>query len=73
MKKLTLNKNKVITCLVLLCLILVQCSKDSINTLDLESKIQKQQKISEATIVKWMETNLAAQALSLDWKNARKM
>jgi hypothetical protein len=71
MKKLTLNKNKVITCLVLLCLILVKCRKDSINPLDLESKIQKQQKISEATIVKWMETNLAAQALSLDWKNAK--
>lgn len=72
MKKFVLNKRKLLIQLMLFCLLFtIGCRKDSLNIPKNEISNQKQQKISEATILKWMQTNPAAQALTLDWKNAK--
>ncbi len=72
MKKIALSKIRLITCLVLLCLVLVQsCRKDSLDLPSAEVVNLQQQKIDKATLVNWFATNPAAKLLTPDWKNAK--
>jgi hypothetical protein len=66
--RLTHSLSRVMTCLVLLCLFLVQsCTKEAF----LPTKNTTGQLIEQEALTKWMEANPISQLVGLDWKNAK--
>ncbi len=70
MKNLTLLTGRAMTCLILLCLILMQsCRKDALPA-KVELPDASLQYIKEETILKWIQTNPSAKILTLNWAKA---